>query len=254
MVIDPLSAATRAAKRNLLVSSILVLTYRAFDISVEKIPFAGMSITFDPGVFAFLLSLAIIYFGVTFALYYYIDIRNIEETTHQKETKRNTSILIDAYTDRIAEALTLELAAGLPENHRISNVMGQVKRIVVFFGVRRFTDAILFRDEFDPAWIPLSYSTQTPNLSTSTDLTPASHPELFDQLALTVKRRLRFFWWKEKAHRLWRKRLDWGVSAAYTVRNYFTDGILPIALGSLALAALYGWVDVHWIRSVAPTK
>jgi hypothetical protein len=55
MAVDPLSPATRATKRNLLVASMLAITYRAFDVSIDKIPVAGLSISFDNRVFAFLL-------------------------------------------------------------------------------------------------------------------------------------------------------------------------------------------------------
>lgn len=68
MGIDPLSSATRAAKRNLLIVSLLTITFRACQISIDKIPFSGLTINFDPGVFAFLLAALLFYFLVTFLL------------------------------------------------------------------------------------------------------------------------------------------------------------------------------------------
>jgi hypothetical protein len=52
---DPLSPATRATKRNLLLASVLAISANAFNVSIDKIPVAGLSITFDDRLFAFLL-------------------------------------------------------------------------------------------------------------------------------------------------------------------------------------------------------
>jgi len=80
---DPLSPATRATKRNLLVASVLAISANVFNVSIDKIPIGGLSITFDDRLFAFLLLIVLIYFLCTFTLYYSIDIKNLEKTDHQ---------------------------------------------------------------------------------------------------------------------------------------------------------------------------
>src|SRR5436305_1195225 len=85
---DPLTPATRGAKRNLLVASVLAITFKAFDVKVDKIPVAGLSIDFDDRLFSFLLLTTTAYFLVTFVLYYFIDIRNLDTTTHQKTSDK----------------------------------------------------------------------------------------------------------------------------------------------------------------------
>src|SRR4051794_29488572 len=93
-VADPLSPATRATKRNLLIASVLGISANAFNITVDKIPLAGLSINFDDRLFAFLLVIALVYFLGTFVLYYIIDIKNLEVTKHQTAFE-------DRYTTRI---------------------------------------------------------------------------------------------------------------------------------------------------------
>jgi len=85
--IDPLTSATRTTKRNLLTASVVAITFKAFDISADKIPVAGVTITFNRGVFEFLLVMVLLYFLATFILYYYIDIKNFPRLVHQEETE-----------------------------------------------------------------------------------------------------------------------------------------------------------------------
>src|SRR6266404_9078560 len=85
---DPLSTATRATKRNLLIASVLAISANAFNVSVDKIPIGGLSLTFDDRLFAFLIFITLTYFLCTFILYYVIDIKNLEETGHQESAMK----------------------------------------------------------------------------------------------------------------------------------------------------------------------
>jgi phosphotransferase system glucose/maltose/N-acetylglucosamine-specific IIC component len=93
---DPLSTATRATKRNLLIASVLAISANAFNVSVDKIPLAGLSINFDDRLFAFLLVITLAYFLCTFVLYYVIDMKNLETTKHQTHAETN-------YTNKLAD-------------------------------------------------------------------------------------------------------------------------------------------------------
>jgi hypothetical protein len=72
---DPLSPATRATKRNLLLASVIAISASAFNVSIDRIPVGGLSITFDDRLFAFLLLIVLAYFLCIFILYYAIDIK-----------------------------------------------------------------------------------------------------------------------------------------------------------------------------------
>src|SRR5258708_5111953 len=80
---DPLSSATRANKRNLLVVSVIAISASAFNVSIDKIPVGGLSMSFDDRLFAFLLVVVLLYFLATFILYYTIDMKNLDPTGHQ---------------------------------------------------------------------------------------------------------------------------------------------------------------------------
>ena len=88
MAVDPLSTATRGAKRNLLIAAMLAITVKAFNISIDKIPVGPFSISYDPRVFSFLLLCVLMYFLCIFALYYFIDIRNVDKTEHQNASDK----------------------------------------------------------------------------------------------------------------------------------------------------------------------
>jgi hypothetical protein len=44
---DPLSPATRAMKRNLLIASVVAISANAFKVSIDRIPMEGLSESFD---------------------------------------------------------------------------------------------------------------------------------------------------------------------------------------------------------------
>src|SRR5882672_9343936 len=106
---DPLSTATRATKRNLLIASVLAISANAFNISIDKIPLAGLSVNFDDRLFAFLLVLTLGYFLCTFVLYYTIDIKNLEATKHQTDTETGYKEKLEdfdfIYAERIRKRL-----------------------------------------------------------------------------------------------------------------------------------------------------
>jgi hypothetical protein len=113
--IDPLSSATRTAKRNLLVAATVAITYSAFDVSISKIPVGGLAIEFDNRVFSFLLVVVLIYFTATFALYYFIDIRNIEATKHQSDTEIRYRQDREDFWNSHAAAVMTKIGKSLPK-------------------------------------------------------------------------------------------------------------------------------------------
>lgn len=101
MSTDPLSNTTRATKRNLLVLSVLAITYRAFDVTVDRVPVTGgLSITLDPRVIVFLVSLCLLYFFCTFVLYYFIDMKNITPSSHQAKSKSSYLDNVSSFSNK----------------------------------------------------------------------------------------------------------------------------------------------------------
>jgi hypothetical protein len=43
-----------------------------------------------------------------------------------------------------------------------------------------------------------------------------------------------------------------GIRLMYFTRNYFVDGGLPIILGIIALLAIFGVINLHWMQSLFP--
>jgi hypothetical protein len=121
MPVDPLSPATRNAKRNLLVASVLTITYEAFDVTISKIPIAGLSIDFDNRLFGFLLFATMTYFSLTFLLYYAIDINNISSTPHQDNVENTYKSHLQSFPDYISSGLLHAIKTKLPDNTTISS-------------------------------------------------------------------------------------------------------------------------------------
>src|SRR5262249_10848467 len=125
---DPLTQATRTTKRNLLAASVVAITFKAFDIVADKIPVAGMTITFDKGVFEFLLVMVLWYFLAAFVLYYYIDIENFPRTAHHESTDKWRKGEYEKFTKSVHEKFND--AVPLPsEDSRIIAKFAGTKRI-----------------------------------------------------------------------------------------------------------------------------
>ncbi|SHG72113.1 hypothetical protein [Bradyrhizobium erythrophlei] len=119
---DPLSPATRATKRNLLLASVLAISANAFNVSIDKIPVAGLSITFDDRLFAFLLFIVLVYFLCTFVLYYVIDIKNLEETSHQETARKTFERRQNDFKQRFGTIVQKDLQRYVPRKHLIQLV------------------------------------------------------------------------------------------------------------------------------------
>src|SRR5260370_13448666 len=106
---DPLSTATRATKRNLLAASVLAISANAFNVSVDKIPVGGLSITFDDRLFAFLLLIVLAYFLCTFILYYAIDMNNYEATGHQEKVEKALLQRLVSFSSKYSSKMQADL-------------------------------------------------------------------------------------------------------------------------------------------------
>ncbi len=239
---DPLSPATRATKRNLLVASVLAISANAFNISIDKIPLAGLSVNFDDRLFAFLLVITLAYFLCTFVLYYTIDIKNLEVTKHQTHSEAEyTRKLADfdhIYAARIRRRL---IKAIYPEFDMPSemDVYGN-QHTVDFFKTHQYVVTQLA----PPDVIGVRKITLMSRADNS-----ALYSSLDKRVDLWVGRYPDAWRWFYRKQRL----LRFGTKAMYFTRNYFFDGVLPIVLGIFALVAILGHIDLHWIQRFLPS-
>jgi hypothetical protein len=254
MAVDPLSAATRSAKRNLLIASTLAITYRVFDIKIDKIPVSGFSLDFDPGVFVFLLAIALLYLTLIFALYYYIDIKNVEETPHETGMTKTYSDGVWLFSRRSAGKLKPIIASHLPPKYHF----GSTDNIYIIFedvANASLRDAILFRLKYDVSKLKIVKSVEKDkNTFLSLDVTPETDPELFKEIDRAARPHLRYHWWAARINKLRYMRLRWTAVAVYPFRNYVVDGLLPLVTAALAFAALYRLLDLSWMRVLTPTN
>ncbi len=234
MPVDPLSPATRTTKRNLLVAFMLAITYKAFHVTIDKIPVAGLSINFDNRVFTFLLLVALIYFLVTFVLYYFINIRNKETTAHQTASEALFNKALDRFTLEYEDKLEKKVKA-------------------------QFPDYAVIRDVTPGAFAGRLATGEYPKLSKSNPLgraiisfaeNPEPNPVFIRATKLMLRGYRRCYWAKYISLQPRR----YSIRLAYFFRNYVTDGTLPIALGCFAIIALYGKIDVQWMQLIAPAQ
>lgn len=244
MATDPLSTATRATKRNLLVVSIIAITYQAFDVRISKIPIAGLEAAFDPRLFAFLLFALLLYFFFAFCTYYYIDIKNIEETAHQKRGLQRYTQWNQAVAQTEASRLIKRLQKSAPGFQIIEGepVAGQKLSIVRH---PQYSSNDLPTD-IDQILHSLRIARPTnPNHPQSVDFIDKHQPLLIPFRGI-IRRKL------VRAHRhrhlyyLWILTQYRALRFLYFFRNYFLDGLLPIALAITA----FDLFDLHWLARI----
>jgi hypothetical protein len=254
--IDPLSPATRNTKRHLLLVGMVAITFKAFQVSIEKIPVAGLVINFDRGVFEFLLAAALMYLLATFLLYYYIDIRNFPPTYHEERTDEWKILKIKTFLyDWYNETENL-IRAEATAPYRLFLDTGYVNELQKI--VDPAADESFFKMLKIQGIVPPSAGPQIPgNLITVTgpggglqdadirkdlgqkaqaivDSRASEFPRYIRRKLLTLAPRLAI------------------VRAAYISRNYLTDGLLPATVGMVALLSLYNFIDLHFLAHFVP--
>lgn len=259
---DPLSKATRTTKRNLLAASFVAILYTAFEISADKIPIAGLTISFDPRVFGFALAATASYFLVTFCLYYYIDIRNFARLPHQESTVAWRRSQTYRFDQRVADCLSkllepvkldgfylqrkpeLETAVSAWSNGYPSTL--EYARRLKF----KPLDPMEHLYFADPGSETRKFSLHYPGLASFHDI-----PQFLTLAKLATETWTPFFRLLPLRYAFLRMTLRprlWTVSLAYILRNYGVDGLFPIALSVVAILALYRLIDLRFLTYLAP--
>jgi hypothetical protein len=250
---DPLSSVTRGLKRNLMIVGLLAVTYKGFDVTIEKIPAStiGVAIHWDERVFTFVLLAMLLYMLLAFALSYYIDMRNWDKTKHQKRTEqdymRSVAGFASRYEKRILELVKPLVPADVNIGLAISQMGSNIERKAVTPDYRRR----IRQREFVISLYKLS-KVPAGRSGKNIDLGRDDHKELYEKIDAIVWR----FWRRYSARRMLHKiallpRL-WAVRSAYGVRNYVLDGWLPISLGVIAIMGLLNVIPLRWLQHLVP--
>jgi hypothetical protein len=128
MAADPLSAATRTTKRNLLAVSSVIILIKMFDVSLDKLPVSGLVLTYDEGAVMFGLVAATVYFLVAFCMYYWIDIKDNKETDYEVTVREWYKGAADLYRRKRAKVMADRAQLLMPQNHRVNIVHGAIEQ------------------------------------------------------------------------------------------------------------------------------
>jgi hypothetical protein len=249
MTTDPLSTATRTAKRNLLAVSILAITYKAFNVTVENIPIEGLNLKFQPGAFAFLLLSAVTYFLATFALYYWIDIKNMETTDHQRKTSEYYGNQLKDFRRAYAASLTSDIQAVLPKIWSVSRVETDPAIALARYDVAPWSWRLINGASIVDEWLKAIYVRNHPNPARPL----AQFPDFVASATPVIQEFLRKYRWFSFRERCELNRGQIPVNLVYLVRNYGLDGCLPCLLAVIAIAAMYGCINLTWLSRLLPT-
>jgi hypothetical protein len=253
MSVDPLSPSTRTAKRNLLAAATIAITYSAFDVSISKIPLGGLAIEFDNRVFAFLLISVLLYFSATFALYYFIDVRNVERTKHQTDKETGYHLARNSFCSRHATEVLQKIGKSLPKgityninaNHQFGQFFQEMEKPF-------FEESMI--DHFVRT-MSIAIALQREKTSLRDSRMPISHeenPALYDSVEKKFRKAFTRYRRKQLIHDFKLLPSLYGVRVLYFIRNYVVDGAFPFILVAFALAAIFQIIDLHWLRTVIP--
>jgi hypothetical protein len=245
---DPLSAATRASKPNLLVASILAITYRAFDISLWTLAGRPTDPTVDPRALTFLLIAALLYLTASFILYYVIDVRNFEATSDQADTEGAYAIARMRAWQIHAQRTLRRVRIGLRAKY---DVFGGEEKLVAY--LQRVDEG----DWHDGASLDgfatdvlgsMKFYTWRPRIEKDLKEDHDTYVQLHGMISRSL---LNFGLWRALYNVPFWPRL-YAIRGLYWLRAYVFDGLLPLAFGAIALAALFQVVDVHVIAKFIP--
>jgi hypothetical protein len=240
MGIDPLSAATRVAKRNLLAAALIGITYKAFDFTVEKIPVSVISIKFEKGAFVFLILCAILYFLITFSLYYFIDVRNIERTEHETKSDFVYQQALSLFQQRFIS----DVEAAVAEVLASSKARAEFKNLAVVFGLAPETNYV-------PPTFTL-YGESAAYDPFGNGLDPTDHSNLYELVEAMLADFTKKYRREYRNVRLLALPRMVAVRSVYSVRNYLVDGAFPIALGVVSALAMLNVLSVRWLQYLTP--
>ncbi|MFI5023775.1 MAG: hypothetical protein ACHQRJ_19255 [Alphaproteobacteria bacterium] len=247
--VDPLSPSTRATKRNLLLVATAAIVVKTFQLGSSPITYSGVII--NAPMLVFVLALALLYLGVTFALYYVIDICNVSATQHQQIKRHISRQRREAFRLAQIERMLKEMAKLVPEFFVYNDSPNYYESM---FATKESLRSRVTGEEMSQHANTLSVI--YPSGRPPPDLGKLNSPETVQSLEAKIKliglAHLRRYRWASFRYRAYvRLRLEL-VEMLYRIRNYGTDGILPIVWLLVAFGDLYGFIDLAWVLRAMP--
>lgn len=252
MATDPLSSATRTNKRNLIAAASAVILLKTYSGKVEKLPVGGVTFRIEPGAVMFALVVTVAYFLTTFAMYYWIDLKDNKPIEYEVSLRK--------WYDKALHNYRISKGSRLEKEIRKKLSLGQD---VIF--QHSFTETLFFNYGWRALRLPRSFTRKqnelgypvkfgrslSPVLSEITRLNEEQN-KLLDQMDAII-------YFSLFAYRMTYpfRQIQFFITYAtkksvFIIRNYFFDGILPLALGVAALSAAYDLVPLDWLKELAP--
>ena len=160
------------------------------------------------GVFVFLLTIALLYFAITFALYYYIDIRNLEKTPHEQGLQKVYYDRWLRFSQKYVAKLRPLIQKALPEHHHLRAGGDGISHILEDVVKGGSWSGILLQPRYDLSKIRIFRAVEQGRSSNYIDIELANEPEPQKQIDEIIRKQLRFFWWHAKLNRVRRNR-EW---------------------------------------------
>jgi hypothetical protein len=254
---DPLSAATRLAKRNLLAASLVAIVVTAFNVSIEKIPVAALQISFDKGAFDFLLLVVLIYFLVQFCVYYYVDVRNFKRLQHQTATeswhREKVAASVVRFIERHSKWLKKQIKTAfvtIDPTPKLEDYLGRITEghpspIRLWREMKRDRHGFI-----GLMWQLHSLNSDAKELDIDPGRIKAEERRLIGRAQSNLYR-YPLYYALSQASAVPRVLF---VHAMYFLRVYGLDGVLPVLTAALALLAMWHVIDARWLASIAPAR
>lgn len=250
MASEPLSAATRATKRNLLLASAAVVLIKVFHISLKNVSLLGGTLATEPGTVLFALTMATLYLLGSFLIYYRADMRSLDKT--------DLEVAVDDYYSRQVQSLR-DMAWGEVTRY-FNSLEGKGDDISLIGGISYLIESESVFAKIDVSLIRRMH--QQKLYVVLNNFNPNDSVDRFEKVYLTNQAWLEFEMWFVKYLKDYRwavmaRKIPLALKAArkksiFMFRTYMWDGLLPVSFGILALAAAYDLVDLAWIKSFAP--
>ncbi|MDQ2106518.1 hypothetical protein [Azospirillum isscasi] len=259
MAHDPLSTATRAAKRNLLVASSVLILTKAFNVTVQKIPALGYEVNIGPGALLFALIISTFYFFITFTLYYGMDIYDEfsdgYSSKHLKSEADELSRLSEAH-----EADIIKMCRYVMSDVEFSVDQAGLKRLIEILRSDKVPDITSDRvDKLIKIYKPLVLTVKKGNGSDNqydiyaqeqgfrSDIADAVVSQKALASGLITNYAVECAAIKSKYGKQTRFR-----SSLHFVRAYIVDGALALIVGIIAIGVSFNKIPLGWITSLLP--
>ena len=250
--IDPLSPATRAAKRNLLVASMLSITYSAFNVMLGGLFMRDGIKIGDPRAVTFLLVASLAYFLVSFVIYATVDYMNAVATPHQEDVEGGYALARMRTVQQVADRTLRQLQRWI--NSKYGSGLYDLRG-----GEEELLERLQLMDEDNwQAGISLySHAREVVDKMTlyswrdRSEVAVSEDRERYSEMISLVERALGRFKTYQQFYVIPVLPKLIAVRALYLARDSM-DTVLPPMVAVLGLAALLQQVDLRFIADLIP--